>query len=131
GHDAVVRALTPTADGKALASVGQDRKARLWDLATGRPSATLGPADGRGAPLAVAPDGRTAAVLAQGGVKLWDLAAGKERAALAGRVSAPFPPAAFAPDGKALAVAAGKAVTVWDAASGRERFTRTGHADQV
>src|SRR5439155_528863 len=40
-HAGWVAGLAVTADGKTLASVGSDRKVRLWDTASGKARATL------------------------------------------------------------------------------------------
>jgi WD40 repeat protein len=79
--------------------------------------------------VAFSPDGKLLAMCASndsnarmpGGIKLWDLAANREREDFAGaKVSALG--VAFSPDGKLLAscAPAGPSVTIWDVASGKQ-----------
>jgi WD40 repeat protein len=77
--------------------------------------------------IAFTPDGKT--LISSGGesIRLWDVASGKEKAALTrGRSSAKA--VAVSPDGKLLASGNWDAtVRLWDGASGREIATLAGH----
>ena len=142
GHTKAVTAVAWAADGKSLATAGDDRTIRVWDPAAGRQTATLpGIArEGYGGPVvAFTADLTVAAVNYWGEVTVRAVADGKELlrfdpiAAERGKKSAFRPDVyamAFSPDGKRLATAGsragvggrhglpGGAVVVWSVTTG-------------
>lgn len=62
GHSGLVVALAYSPDGRTLASASADGTARLWDLATGKLTATLQSPAARAYCVAFAPDGKSLAV---------------------------------------------------------------------
>lgn len=124
GHDGPIHSLAFSPDGNTLASgcgsPSGKNAVRLWDVTTGK---ELGGPEGRTGyveAVAFAPDGKMLAFgNSLGVVKLWDLAARKERLSLEATGSSSS--LAYAPDGKTLVGAGvGGNVRVWDAATGKE-----------
>jgi RNA polymerase sigma factor (sigma-70 family) len=99
GHEATIRALAFSPDGKLLAT-NEDWETRLWDVATGKSLARL---RGGGDAVAFSPDGR---VLATGGfddrAHLWEVTTQKERTVFSGHRGYVYA-LSFTPDGSALA----------------------------
>jgi RNA polymerase sigma factor (sigma-70 family) len=137
-----IEALSLSADGKRLATGGDDGIVRLWELDTGKPIRQIDATGAfvRGFGVALSPDGKTLATPSRpkGGagpeqISLWDAATGKELR----RMERPPDPAysrlAFSPDGKTLAAGEwdGGKVHVWDAGTGKEIKTLQGHTGTV
>ena len=110
-------------DGAILVSVrseGQRETLKLWDVATGRDTATIRGERFAVTSVAVSPDGAT---LATGGldqsIKLWDVPAGREKGKLVGalgRVTC----LTFSPDAKLLAAGSQEGnVKLWDLAAAK------------
>jgi uncharacterized protein (TIGR03067 family) len=152
-----VSAVAFSPDGKTLAAGGRDKggamTVRLWEVSTGQEKAALQGPPSDFCPVAFSPDGKT---LAWGGaqagktgltggradhlgVKLWDLSAGKEKAALKGHTG-PVVSVAFSPDGKTLATAGGQfapngqpgagEVKLWEVATGQRRAALKGRGKE-
>jgi WD40 repeat protein len=114
---------------------------RRWDIVSGDEKPFLIRDAGPVNHLAFAPDGRTlAASYRDRTVRLWDLAAGRERLILPPRTDRfgdPLPlrtdirALAFSPDGHTLVTAGGCFVTLWDVNSGRVRAVIEAHTRPV
>jgi WD40 repeat protein len=139
----LVSAVAFTPDGKGLACACRDRTIRLWDIGTGaeRHRFYVGRlADGRAAPdkpswrpaIALTPDGKTlAGTSADGSVRLWQVATGKEVHRFGGDAGL-LHAVALAGDGNLLATGGqDRSVRLWDLASGRELRRFDGHDDEV
>ncbi len=107
-------------DGKRAAGVLHDGTIRLFDVATGKPSAEWdGPAEAPTA-LAFSPDGKRLALGGEKGfIGLWDTENKREAVALAGHRGGAWA-VTFAPDGRSvLSAGDDETVRVWDAVSGK------------
>jgi WD40 repeat protein/ankyrin repeat protein len=124
GHTGSIDGIAFSRNGALLATSGQDRRIRLWELHTGRLRYTF-PLDGSWSPeLAISPDG---AVLANfqgdGKVPLWNTTTGKRIRTLDIRALAENSQPggiAFSPDNETLALGAlGDSVTLWNYRTGQ------------
>lgn len=130
GHEDWVQALAFAPGGKRLATAGNDRTVRVWDLPAETVAAVLRQEHPVNA-VHFAPDGRTLATAgADGAVHLWELSSD----ALTGRLQAstyPLFSVAYAPDGRSVA-AAGKdrILYVWSLSDGGRRAFE-GHSGAI
>jgi tricorn protease-like protein len=114
GHEGLIRAMTFSGDGRHLASCGEDRIIRVWEIASGTCRVLPGHTDDLFA-LAFHPGGtRLASAGRDRAVWLWDLARGEDVARLQGHTSYVWS-LAFSPDGNTLVSGSGDStVRLWD-----------------
>jgi dipeptidyl aminopeptidase/acylaminoacyl peptidase len=132
-HRGAVTTCAFSPDGKLVATGGDDKAVRLWDLATGREVRRLDVGD-KVVQAAFAPDGRTIVVAsADRGepLQLWDATTGKlVWKSLAGRGAVTS--VAFSPDARRLAAGSdNNTVIALDAPTGRMLMIAQGHSAAV
>jgi WD40 repeat protein len=119
-HDDDVNGVAFSPNGRLLATTGNDRTARVWEVASGRERAQF-IHDNVVYGVAFSPDGRLVAT-ASGDMtaRVWEWAGGQERARVTHDDAVRG--VAFSPDGRLVATASfDKSARVWDWASGQER----------
>ncbi len=130
GHQGWVICVAFAPDGQTLATGGEDRTVRLWDLATNRERAILTGHTDNVMMVAFSPDSSLLATAGRdGSVRLWEVGTGRQRAILLGHAqpdrNGRVPPAfavAFSSDGEVLATGgADETVRLWEVATGKQR----------
>jgi len=121
-------ALTP--DGRSLVTTSVVGELTWWDLETREKTRTLTIPAGYRA-LALSPDGRTAAIGLEDGIRLIDMRTGGVHESKGTLASNPIR-LLFSPDGKSLVSTSREGtVTLWDAGTATPRESLRGHSDSV
>jgi WD40 repeat protein len=120
-HGMAVRSLAVSPGGGTVATGGDDRCVRLWELAGGKELKELAGHKGPVASLAFSPDGRLLAGAGGGEARLWDVKEGKVRHTLT-HGEDHLSTALFAARGRVVVTGgSGGVVSLWDPMTGRSR----------
>ncbi|GAA1969625.1 helix-turn-helix domain-containing protein [Catenulispora subtropica] len=134
GHTRVVRAVAYSADGRWIATGGDDGTARLWDAASGAEAgAPIAVGDGNVYAVAFSPDGKLLATGGEDGkAATWRADDHSRAAGFEGHHNDAIRAVAFSPDGATLVTGGWDGLTgVWSAATGRFVTGLSGHTDSV
>ncbi|WP_392533160.1 protein kinase [Nostoc sp. C117] len=128
GHENSVLSVAISPDGKTIASSGDDRKIKLWNLATGKLISSLNTYAQQVNTVVISPDGK---ILVSGGddnnIKIWNLATGKQIRTLVGH-SDSIHALAISLDSQTLVSGSDdNTIKIWDLATGEQIRTLTGH----
>ncbi len=130
GNSVTAGAFSP--DGRFLATVSEDHKAKLWNVASRREMFAM-PGHTKGILcVAFSPDGKTMVTgAADRRIRLWEAATGLEIKVLEGHADFVVG-LAFSPDGKTLASSgADRTIRLWDTETWNPTRTLQGHAGSV
>ncbi len=128
GHPRGIWALALTADGRRLATGGNDRDVVIWEVGNGALRVLSSDRPSSVQCLAFSPDGATLAVAYDGvRVVLWNVGTGEKLATFHGHDNQ-FQCLAFSPDGKTLAAGGTEPnIEFWDVKTGRTKTSLLDH----
>ncbi|MEH1803139.1 MAG: serine/threonine-protein kinase [Nostoc sp.] len=128
GHESSVLSVAISPDGKTIASSGDDRKIKLWNLATGKQISSLNAYSQQVNAVAISPDGKT---LVGGGddntIKVWNLATEKQIRTLTGHSDSVHALAISADSQTLVSGSDDNTIKIWDLATGEQIRTLVGH----
>ncbi|MDX1983080.1 MAG: WD40 repeat domain-containing protein [Bryobacteraceae bacterium] len=133
GHDGFLFAAAWSPDGRWLATSGEDKTARIWDVATGLEAARLRGHASRVWNVAWSPDSAKLATASEDSTaRIWNAADGRQLLTLKGHCMGFVMSASWSPDASKLITAGeDKTAIIWDTASGRQLRILIGHDGYV
>jgi WD40 repeat protein len=132
GHLDYVNNLGFSPDSAQIATAGKDRKAILWDLATGKPLLILSGHNGPVNSVDISSDGTLIATgSSDGTARIWDATTGQVLQNLTSHKYLVLS-VVFSPDGKRLLSGGGdNNARLWNVQTGEELLTLSGHTGRV
>jgi WD40 repeat protein len=127
-HQDSVRSISYSPNGKILASAGNDKMVKLWDVKSGRKLRTLSGHQKDVNSVSYSPNGKTLASASDDQtIKLWDAVSGSELRTLRGHRGG-ITKISYSSDSKTLASSSlDKTIKLWDIETGHEIRTLNGH----
>lgn len=118
-------------DGKILATAGEDKMVRLWDVESGKPQQISLSHRGRVLGVAFSPDGTSLASVGDDlGAKIWDGSSGVIKKTLAG-TRGQIDNVALSSSRKLLVASSDNIAIIWDVTSGNQLSDLVGHEDRI
>ncbi|MHC5723126.1 MAG: protein kinase domain-containing protein, partial [Nostoc sp.] len=128
GHENSVLSVAISPDGKTIASSGDDRTIKLWNLATGKQISSLNGYSQQVNVVVISPDGKT---LVSGSndntIKIWNLATRKLIRTLDGHSDSVHALAISADSQTMVSGSDDNTIKIWDLATGEQIRTLVGH----
>ncbi|MHC5613140.1 MAG: protein kinase domain-containing protein [Nostoc sp.] len=128
GHENSVLSVAISPDGKTIASSGDERTIKLWNLATGKQISSLNGYSQQVNVVVISPDGKT---LVSGSndntIKIWNLATRKLIRTLDGHSDSVHALAISADSETLVSGSDDNTIKIWDLATGEQIRTLTGH----
>ncbi|MBN3924593.1 serine/threonine-protein kinase [Nostoc sp. NMS4] len=128
GHENSVLSVAISPDGKTIASSGDDRTIKLWNLATGKLISSLNGHSQQVNVVVISPDGKILVSASDDNtIKIWNLATRKQIRTLIGH-SDSVHALAISADSKTLVTGSDdNTIKIWNLATGEEIRTLAGH----
>ncbi|WP_414514958.1 protein kinase domain-containing protein [Nostoc sp. PCC 9305] len=128
GHENSVLSVAISPDGKTIASSGDDRTIKLWNLATGKLIASLNGHFQQVNVVVISPDGKLLVSASDDNtIKIWNLATRKQIRTLIGHSDSVHALAISADSETLVTGSDDNTIKIWDLATGEQIRTLAGH----